>query len=166
MSKQEVYVNGKKVAVSEEVYRLIKRDEWREQQRKYRAWRCRDAKGVVCRKDCSQCSYYLNGGAPTGNVLSLERLMDSENGGYEPMDVSGSLEEEVARRILREAVLKARLELGERDRQVLDCVMQEMSDSQIAERLGITKSGAREARYRLFSRLKQLLSDFSDYFQN
>ena len=43
--------------------------------------------------------------------------------------------------------------------------MDERSDAEIGEALHITKSGAREARYKLFAKLKALLSDFADYFK-
>lgn len=51
-------IDGKEIEVTEEVYRVIKRDEDREAQRRYRAWRCRDGKGVRCKKRCEECEYY------------------------------------------------------------------------------------------------------------
>ena len=165
MLKKITEVCDQKTVVNKETARFLQREKWREQQRRYRSWRCRDGKGVVCRKNCNSCSYYLNGGLPTGNALSLEGLLSDEKIMFDPVDKNTDIEEETAQRILKEDIMKARDKLSEKDKVILDCVLEEYSDSQIAIKLGITKSGAREARYRLFSRLQLLLKNYSDYFQ-
>lgn len=51
------------------------------------------------------------------------------------------------------------------ERLILEYFMDERSDAEIGEALHITKSGAREARYKLFAKLKALLSAFADYLK-
>ena len=163
--KRQLYVNGKLIDVSEEVYRAYKREEWRENQRDYRAKKCRNADGVVCRKDCKTCPLYLAGEGLTGATLSLDAFVTEDGAPIEIADERADVELEVARNILREAFEKAKTQLGDRDKLLLDLVMAERSDAEIGEALHISKSGAREARYKLFARLKKLLSDFADYFK-
>lgn len=163
--KRQLYVNGKLIDVSEEVYRAYMRDEWREAQREYRAKKCRKAKGVVCRKDCKTCPHYLEGEGLTGATLSLDAFVTEDGSPVEFEDERVNVELEVARNILKEAFEKAKLSLTDRERLILEYFMDECSDAEIGEALHITKSGAREARYKLFARLKKLLSDFADYFK-
>lgn len=163
--KRQLYVNGKLIDVSEEVYRAYMRDEWREAQREYRAKKCRKAKGVVCRKDCKTCPHYLEGEGLTGATLSLDAFVTEDGSPVEFEDERVNVELEVARNILKEAFEKAKLSLTDRERLILEYFMDERSDAEIGEALHITKSGAREARYKLFARLKKLLSDFADYFK-
>lgn len=163
--KRQLYVNGKLIDVSEEVYRAYMRDEWRDAQREYRAKKCRKAKGVVCRKDCKTCPHYLEGEGLTGATLSLDAFVTEDGSPVEFEDERVNVELEVARNILKEAFEKAKLSLTDRERLILEYFMDERSDAEIGEALHITKSGAREARYKLFARLKKLLSDFADYFK-
>ena len=163
--KRQLYVNGKLIDVSEEVYRAYMRDEWREAQREYRAKKCRKAKGVVCRKDCKTCPHYLEGEGLTGATLSLDAFVTEDGSPVEFEDERVNVELEVARNILKEAFEKAKLSLTGRERLILEFFMDERSVAEIGEALHITKSGAREARYKLFARLKKLLSDFADYFK-
>ena len=162
---KKVKVNGKWIEVSEEVYRAYMRDEWREAQREYRSKKCRNADGTVCRKDCKTCPHYLEGEGLTGATLSLDAFVTEDASPVEFADKRVDVELEVARNILHEAFEKAKTQLGDRDKLLLDLVMAERSDAEIGEVLHISKSGAREARYKLFARLKKLLSDFADYFK-
>ena len=56
-NKRQIPINGKKVEVSEDVYRAYMREEWREAQRDCRAKKCRNADGTVCRQDCTTCAH-------------------------------------------------------------------------------------------------------------
>lgn len=163
--KRQLYVNGKLIDVSEEVYRAFMRDEWREAQREYRAKKCRNADGTVCRKDCKNCALYLEGEGLMGATLSLDAFTTEDGSPVEFADKRVDVELEVARNILKEAFEKAKLSLTDRERLILEYFMDERSDAEIGAALHITKSGAREARYKLFAKLKALLSDFADYFK-
>lgn len=163
--KRQLYVNGKLIDVSEEVYRAYMRDEWREAQREYRSKKCRKADGTVCRKDCKTCPHYLEGNGLLGAKLSLDAFVTEDGSPVEFADKRVDVELEVARNILKEALEKAKMSLTDRERLILEYFMDERSDAEIGEALHITKSGAREARYKLFAKLKALLSDFADYFK-
>ena len=93
--KEEFYltIKGKKVEVSEEVYRAYIRPVRLEQQRQKRAWRCKvkGPKGnlVRCQQDCSKCPYAMAGNNARGNVLSLDSFeeegaeLEIENSKYD-----------------------------------------------------------------------------------
>lgn len=164
-NKRQIPINGKKVEVSEEVYRAYMRDKWREAQREYRSKKCRNADGTVCRKDCKTCPHYLEGEGLTGAMLSLDAFVTEDGLPVEFADKRVDVELEVARNILKEAVEKAKLQLTDRERLILKYFMDERSDTEIGEALHISKSGARKARSKLFAKLKALLSDFADYFK-
>ena len=50
-----IYVNGEKIKVTEEIYKEYMRPIWREERNTRNRWRCRDANGVRCKKDCIEC---------------------------------------------------------------------------------------------------------------
>ena len=157
---RKLYVNGVEIEVTEEVYRVIKRDEDREAQRRYRAWRCRDGKGVRCKKRCEECEYYLMGNKPMG----IEQMVDEEGKGYDIADPSANVEVEVARRILRADLHKARLSLSDRDRELFDLLLDEKSEREIANKLGVSNSRAHALKMALFKKLRSLLSAYEGYF--
>ena len=101
----------------------------------------------------------------TGATLSLDAFVTEDGSPVEFEDKRVDVELEVARNILKEAFEKAKLQPTDRERLILEYFMDERSDAKIGEALHITKSGAREARYKLFAKLKALLSDFADYFK-
>lgn len=160
---KKVKVNGKWIEVNEDVYRVYMRGEWREAQREYRAKKCRKADGTVCRKDCKTCPRYLEGNGLTGATLSLDAFTTEDGSPVEFEDKRVDVELEVARNILKEEVEKIKTTLTERERLILEYFMDERSDAEIGKALHITKSGAREARYKLFAKLKVSLSDYADY---
>ena len=67
------------MVVSKEVYSAYMRPIWREERNARNRWRCRDANGVRCKKDCIECEIALLGEGATGNDLSLERLVEDED---------------------------------------------------------------------------------------
>lgn len=158
-------VNGEKVEVSEEVYRVIKRDEYRESKRRYRAWRCRDGKGVRCKNKCEECPYYRIGNNPTGSVLSIEHLMRDEDKPFDIRDLSTDVELEVARRLLKEDVLKVKAILTERECIIIEMVMEGDSERKIAQRLGISNSRVHVLKISLFKKLQVALEGYRGYFE-
>ena len=157
-------IDGKEVEVSEEVYRVVKRDEDRESQRRYRAWRCRDGKGVRCKKKCEECEFYRMGNGPTGSVLSIDQMMSDEDKPVDIADRNTDLEFEVARNLLREAVHKARGQLTDREQEILDMLLDERSEREMAARLGVSNSRAHALKAALFKKLRIMLAAYKDYF--
>ena len=161
MSKREIYVNGQIIEVTEEVYRAFMQDEWREQQRNYRAWRCRNENGHRCMKDCTKCAFYINGGTPQGNAVSLDALMDN---GFEAVDPSNDVEVLVAQKILHEAFVKAKGQLNDRYKVLFDLVLNGYSNNEIAEEMGVTLKTVKCMKTRLYKNLRVLMADFADDF--
>ena len=162
--KRQLYVNGKLIDVSEEVYRAYKREEWREAQREYRSKKCRNAKGVVCRKDCKTCPHYLEGNALLGATLSLDAFTTEDGSPVEFADTSVNVELEVARNILKEEVAKAKTQLDEREQVILESVLAGLSERMIAKELGLSNSRVHNLKMTLYKKLRGFLSEFSDYF--
>ena len=73
-----LFVQGEKVIVSREVYLAFMRPIWSEKKKAQRKWRCRDAQGVRCKKDCSECEQARLGTGAKGNDISLDRLIECE----------------------------------------------------------------------------------------
>lgn len=159
-----VYLRKQKIEVTEEVYRVIKRDEWREEQRKYRSWRCRDGKGIRCKSRCEECPYYRIGNGPRGSDVSIEGLMDEENGIFDIPDLTTDVEVEVARNILRSDLHKARISLNDRERELFDMLLEERSERDIASKFGISNSRAHTLKVALLKKLQGLLIAYKGYF--
>ncbi|MCD8286903.1 MAG: hypothetical protein LUD50_06745 [Clostridia bacterium] len=163
---KELFIRGTLVAVSDEVYAEYLRPIWREKKRRYSEWRCRDGKGVRCKGACTTCPFYRSGRNAHGSTLSLEVMADDPNRRpYEPIDETVDVEEIVAHSILMKDVREARAKLPERDRIVLDMVLEDKSDTQIGARLGISKAGGFKARNAMYRHIAPLLEKYKDYFE-
>ena len=158
-----VYLRKQKIEVTEEVYRVIKRDEWREEQRKYRSWRCRDGKGIRCKSRCEECPYYRIGNGPRGSDVSIEGLMDEEDSTFDIPDLTTDVEAAVAHNILQEKMLEAREELSDREQQVFDMLLEGRTERDISLMLSVAPSRAHAIKARLFKKLRGILAAFSDY---
>ena len=71
------------------------------------------------------------------------------------------MELEVARNLLREAVHKAKEQLTDREQEILDILLDERSEREMAARLGVSNSRAHALKTALFKKLRVLLSDYS-----
>ena len=161
---KRLFINGTWVPVSDEVYKAYMQAEWREDQRRYRSWRCRDGKGVRCKKKCSECAFYRMGNGPTGSVLSIDQMMSDDEKPVDIADKNTDLELEVARNLLHEAVHKAKEQLTDREQEILDMLLDERSEREIAARLGVSNSRAHALKIALFKKLRVLLASYKDYF--
>ena len=133
-------------------------------ERRYRSWRCRDGKGVRCKKKCSECAFYRMGNGSTGSVLSIDQMMSDDEKPVDIADKNTDLELEVARNLLREAVHKAKEQLTDREQEILDMLLDERSEREIAARLGVSNSRAHALKIELFKKLRVLLASYKDYF--
>lgn len=101
-----IKIDGKKIYVTEEVYRAYKRPAWAEHKRKEREKRCiiSDGKGRTkrCTEDCSKCDKQRIGGS-----LSLERFKEEGFEVTDPVDIA----EFVADKLLLEELYAALKEL-------------------------------------------------------
>ena len=161
---KKLFIKGVAVSVTEEVYKAYMQEEWRAKQSRYRSWRCRDGKGVRCKKKCEECEFYRLGNGPTGSVLSIDQMADDEGKSFEVADSRSNLELEVARSLLREAVRKAKGQLTERECEILDMFLDERSEREMAAQLGVSNSRAHALKTALFKKLRVILAKYRDYF--
>lgn len=156
-------IKGKKVEVSEEVYRAYVRPVRAEQRQKRRKWKCKvtGKKGnlVRCQEDCSKCKYALAGNNARGNVLSLDTFKDE---GVEILDRDFDLEttyiENEERTSTQEQLHKAILQLTPRQQEMVRMIFFEgKTQEEVRAHYGIAKSSMSEAMQRIFDSLKKFL---------
>ena len=88
--------------VNEAVYHVIMDEDWREEKRQQRSWRCRDGNGIRCTKDCEHCELWKLGEGPTGSDVSLDQLHEESN--YEPQGSEG-FEEDLVLKITVDSLI-------------------------------------------------------------
>ena len=71
-------IEGKRVEVTEEVYRAYKQPLWREARNRRNRFRCRDGKGNRCTRNCLECERYLIGIGAQGFDLSIDDMRVDE----------------------------------------------------------------------------------------
>jgi len=161
-----VMVQGKKVMVSEEVYRAYVRPIRTEQRRERRAWKCQviGEKGnlVRCKGKCSECEYANDGNKATGNILSLDKLLEK---GVEIADKHSTPEEQYiekeSRTSLQKQVHRAIESLPKKQRQVIELFyFSELSQEEIAKRLGVQQPAVSKLLARGLQRIKSFLENF------
>ena len=160
-----VTIQGKKVVVTEEVYRAYVRPIRTEQRRERRAWKCQvmGEKGnlVRCKGKCSECEYAKDGNKATGNLLSLDKLLEK---GVEIADKHLTPEEQFiekeSRTSLQEQVHKAISQLTPRQQEIVRMIYFEgMSQEEVRVYYGIAKSSMSEAMQRIFASLKKFFEE-------
>lgn len=159
-------IRGKKVTVSEEVYRAYTRPIRSEQRQKRRAWKCQrlSEKGsyyVRCKERCENCPYYLAGNTALGNVTSLDRLLDSE---VEIEDKNTDLETDyIERESAEEEYAKLYFAIGKltkRQQELITLIYFEgKTQKQVANILKIDSSSVRHAMKRIKLTLKKILEE-------
>ena len=129
-------VEGQKVIVSEEVYRAYMQPIWREERNKRNRWRCRDARGIRCKRNCSECENAKIGRGAIGNDLSLEALVEQE---APCLAYEKDILNEVIHEMHLEAMRKAISELDDKDRELVNLLLTGMKKKECADKLGISK---------------------------
>ena len=167
MENKQFYVtiNGKRIEVTEEVYREYVRPIRAIQRRQRRAWKCRivGKKGnlVRCSYKCDECPYAMAGNLPTGNVLSLDRFKEL---GVEILDKEFDLErmyiEKEDGTNCQEKVDRAILRLTPRQQEMVRMIYFEgKSQEEVRRYYGIAKSSMSEAMQRIYASLKKFLEE-------
>lgn len=135
MSKEfYLMIEGKKVYVTEEVYRAYKNPIWKEKKEKQRMMRCRGAKGKRCNGKCQRCEYFLKGG-DTGSTLSLEGL--SEAGAPDIADPF-NVENAVIYKLMLKTLFEELEEfMPDHGREIAELMIAREKQKDIAEHLGI-----------------------------
>lgn len=166
MSKNKefyVTIQGKKILVSEEVYRAYVRPIRTEQRRKRRAWKCQviGDKGnlVRCKGKCSECEYAVNGNKAIGNILSLDKLLEK---GVDIADKHLNPEElyieKESRTSIQVQIHKAIAQLTPRQQEMVQLIYFEgKTQDEIAEYYGVSKQAISNAMQRIYRSLEKIL---------
>ena len=158
-----VIIQGKKVFVSEEVYREYVRPIRAIQRQQRRAWKCRivGRKGnlIRCPYKCDECPFAMAGNLPTGNVLSLDKFKEL---GVEIIDREFDLErtyiEKQERTSLQEQIHNAILQLTPRQREIVIMhFFENKRQEEICQTLGLTKGTVSLNLKRAIKNLQEIL---------
>ena len=158
-----VTIQGKKVFVSEEVYREDVRPIRAIQRQQRRAWKCRivGRKGnlIRCPYKCDECPFAMAGNIPTGNVLSLDKFKEL---GVEIIDREFDLErmylEQEERTSLQEQMHNAILQLTPRQREIVIMhFFENKRQEEICQILGLTKGTVSLNLKRAIRNLQEIL---------
>lgn len=151
-------IEGKRIYVNEEIYRMYKEPIWADRKRNERAKRCSisDGKGKLkrCMEDCGLCSH-----AKSGFSLSLDRMYDEY--AYEVADNSKSildgLVEEESKKMIWSAVDGLEDEV---DRQIIRLFSEGLSERAIAEKVGLSQKAVNKRKTKSFAELREKLKDY------
>lgn len=150
-------IDGKRIYVTEEVYRAYKQPLWAEHKRKERERRCQvsNGRGGVkrCEDDCSQCPY-----SKTGSTISLDRLYEDYE--YEIADSSESPLDNMIQEELNQKMRKAVAELGSVEQQIVKAFMAGSSERAIAKEVGLSQKAVNKRKTRIFSELREKIKDY------
>ena len=149
-----LYVNGEKVVVSKEVYSAYMRPIWREERNARNRWRCRDANGVRCKKDCIECEIALLGEGATGNDLSLERLVEDED---TDLIRKNDISETMSIKNQLDVILSEIRKMSEENQNVMEMLMNGHTHEEIAAIEGVTRSDISHRIATIRKKLKKFL---------
>lgn len=143
---------GKKIIVSEAVFREYMRMVWREQKQWERQNRCPRPSGVgVCRKDCSSCLYERQ---PV--EFSLEALQESAD-----IESPVLVEEIYCQKEQYDSLWQAVDTLTEKEKQVVFWFSQGMSQREMARQLSLSTARICQIKSRAFRKLKNILYEWA-----
>lgn len=143
---------GKKIIVSEAVFREYMRMVWREQKQWERQNRCPRPSGAgVCRKDCSSCLYERQ---PV--EFSLEALQESAD-----IESPVLVEEIYCQKEQYDSLWQAVDTLPEKEKQVVFWFSQGMSQREMARQLSLSTARICQIKSRAFRKLKNILYEWA-----
>jgi len=150
-------IDGKRIFVSEEVYRAYKQPLWAEHKRKERESRCQVSNGrgglKRCNDDCSTCPFSKN-----GKPLSINRLYEDYE--YEVSSKSETIIEKVVNEEFKNELWKAVGSLDEVDKQIAILFSEGLSERAIATEVNLSQKAVNKRKTKIFNELKELLKDY------
>lgn len=152
--KYYLYVNGEKVVVTKEVYSAYMRPIWREERNARNHWRCRDANGVRCKRNCIECEIALLGEGATGNDLSLERLVEDEDA---DLIRKTDIAETISINNQLDVILSEIGKLSEENQRIMEMLMNGHTHEEIAAIEGVTRSDISHRIATIRKKLKKFL---------
>ena len=148
-----IKIDGKKIYVTEEVYRAYKRPAWAEHKRKEREKRCiiSDGKGRTkrCTEDCSKC-----GKQRTGSALSLERFKEEGFEITDPIDIA----ELIADKLLLEELYAALKELDPEEHSLIDALFfKNRTERDYATDIGLKRQSVNKRKKIILEKLRVIM---------
>ena len=149
-----VFVEGKKVIVTEEVYRAYMQPVWREERNARNRWKCRTASGIRCTRNCETCEIWKIGSGATGNDLSLERMVEDEDPEFAKVpDVADMV-------ILNEdllTILEEIRKMNETSQTIISLLTEGYSQHECATKLGMSQQAVSKNILAIRKKLKKFL---------
>ena len=153
MSKQYyLMIEGKRVEVTEEVYRAYKQPLWREARNRRNRFRCRDGKGKRCTRSCLECERYLIGIGAQGFDLSIDDMRVDE------MEDRNLVVDELDEILELDRARKIRIAINEMDdssKRIIIMLTEGYKQKEIAKDLGISPSALNQRLTVIRKRLKK-----------
>jgi RNA polymerase sigma factor (sigma-70 family) len=147
-------IDGKRIYVSEEVYRAYKQPLWTEHKRQERERRCRVSNGrgglKRCTEDCATCPFPKN-----GSILSVDHFYEEYE--LEIADKSEGILESIVEEEFNSKLWEAVDGLDEVDQQIARLFSQGLSERAIAEKVNLSQKAINKRKNRIFSELKDKL---------
>lgn len=146
--KYQIYLNGKLIPVTEEVYKAWYRPIWRTHDFARRHSQCACADWRLCEGDCGLCRYRR-----AGDQASLDQWQ--EEYGLERKADEADPSEIVERRAARDALLRELDTIDPDGRKLVQLLQDGIDDRKAAEILGLSKSAYSRKKIKLRSALRK-----------
>ena len=147
-----IFLNGKPVPVTEEVYLEWYRPIWRTHERASRRGQCSCPKWQLCEGDCAICRF-----CQAGNMTSLDQIRDNYE--LEPEDPDSDPAGIVMDAILLEELLDALDEIDPYGRRIAELLLEGLDDRTAAKALGMAKSTYSDKKLKLRKELKRRMKE-------
>lgn len=148
-----VYVEGKLVPVTKEVYEAYYQPNWRTYDFMRRHDQCTQNNWWSCGGDCGSCDYQLG-----GDSVSFEYLR--ENADFEIGVSNNDPANIVAGKMLVEDALAVADQIVSNGRCILELFLENKTDREMADILGIPRSTCNERKMKLFQELRKFFGIF------
>lgn len=168
---REVYKIDEWIPVSENIFRFLQRESWRNDKREDRESRClvKNKNGTIvrCLKSCEECPILSGGTSHTsgkrrGLPLSLEKMAEDGQAPETPI----SVEEIIEKSELIDALNSAIDSLNEKDRYIISqYYLEGQSERKIATAIGVSQKTINNNKKRVLGELRKRLARFSDSMQ-
>lgn len=155
--------DGNIIYLNLEQRQFLARDYYNESKREEREKRCiipSSRKGMTkrCRGICSECEFYRSGKDTYGTV-SLDTLYDNYE--WEPISEDESNLDKMIYEEQRKAMYDAIEKLEDAiDRQIIKLFLEDYSERQIAEIVGMSQKGVNKRKAKIIEDLKEMLINF------
>lgn len=155
MKIYELNIHGTKVEVKKAVYEGYRRSYWTEKKREQRNARCVNANGIRCRKNCTDCPYYLAGERMRGIPMQYDTITE-----FCADTSEKSVAEQAFDKIRNEMLHAAIDDLDESSQLICHYIMMGESERSTAKALGVSLSTLQYRKKKLLAELREIMSPY------